>query len=274
MAPSLSGARIVVPESRELDLFVDMIVRAGGTAWRCPLVSIHDLDDPAPVEAWLRRVADGGLDDLVLYTGEGLRRLHGAAERAGMAAAFVAALGRVRTVVRGPKPARVLRSFGLAPGVSVDPPTTEGLVAAVADLAVAGRRVGVQLYPDHPDTLLHALAAAGAEIHPILPYRYASDREDSRVADAIRGMAAGEVDMIALTSRPQVNRLVEVAAAHELGPALRDAASRVLVAAVGPVTAEAARKAGWSVAAMPETSFHLKPMIAAMATALAEKWAA
>ena len=274
MAVSLSGARIVVPESRELDLFVSMIERAGGEALRCPLVSIHDLDDPAPVEAWLRRMAGGALDDLVLYTGEGLRRLHGAAERAGIAAEFMAALGRVRTIVRGPKPARVLRGFGLAPGVSVEPPTTEGLAAALADLRPAGRRVGVQLYPGHPDTLLEALAQAGAHVDPILPYRYASDREDARVADAIRAMAAGQVDMIALTSRPQVNRLVDVAAAQELGPALRDAAGRVLVAAVGPVTAEAARQAGWRVAAMPEASFHLKPMIAAMAAALAEKRAA
>ena len=45
----------------------------------------------------------------------------------------------------------------------------------------------------------------------------------------------------------------------------------MLVAAVGPITAEAATAAGWRVAAMPETSFHLKPFIAEMAAALAKR---
>ena len=32
----LEGRRIVVPESRELDLFVSMLERQGATAIRCP----------------------------------------------------------------------------------------------------------------------------------------------------------------------------------------------------------------------------------------------
>ena len=45
------------------------------------MIAIRDAPDPAPVEAWLRRFADGTCDDLVLMTGEGLRRLLGFARR-------------------------------------------------------------------------------------------------------------------------------------------------------------------------------------------------
>jgi uroporphyrinogen-III synthase len=44
---------------------------------------------------------------------------------------------------------------------------------------------------------------------------------------------------------------------------------RALVAAVGPVTAQAVEEAGWPVAAMPRDSFHLKPMVAAVSKRLA-----
>src|SRR5438046_3034841 len=149
----LDGCRIVVPESRALDLFVTMLEREGAIAIRCPMVSIHDVEDAAPVEAWLRRLIGGGHDDLVLFTGEGLTRLVGFASRAGIETDVKAALSDVRKIVRGPKPVRVLRSLGLAPDLAAEEPTSEGLVALLEKHDLKRRRIGVQLYPGAPDTL-------------------------------------------------------------------------------------------------------------------------
>src|ERR687890_52094 len=102
----LEGRRIAVPESRELDLFTRMLERNGATAVRCPLVSIHDVEDAGPVEAWLRRLAEGDHDIVVLYTGEGLSRLLGFARRSGIEAEVVPGLARGRQVARRPKPAK------------------------------------------------------------------------------------------------------------------------------------------------------------------------
>src|SRR3546814_15051897 len=99
---SLTGRRILVPESRALDLFASMLERQGAVAIRCPLVSIHDVEDAASVEAWLRRLAAGGHDNLVFFTGEGVTQLLGFAERAGIAAEVVAAMRAARKIVRGP----------------------------------------------------------------------------------------------------------------------------------------------------------------------------
>lgn len=268
MSGALAGRRIVVPESRELDLFVSMLERAGAEALRCPLVSIHDAEDAETVEAWLRRLVSGAFDDLLLYTGEGLRRLLGFARRAGLEAEAIAAVGRTRRIVRGPKPSRVLRTIGLGPDVAADPPTTGGLVAAFAALPMAGRRVGIQLYPECPDTILRALEAQGASVDAVLPYRYASHEEDGQVVETLNAMAAGTIDAIALTSSPQVRRLVAVAKDRDMQAILARACERVLVAAIGPITAEAATAAGWRVAAMPETNFHLKPFVAEIAAVL------
>src|ERR1700693_4566457 len=71
--------------------------------------TILDAADSTPVEAWLQRLMCGEFDDLILLTGEGLRRLLALGERLGTRSEVVAAISRLRTIVRGPKPARVLR---------------------------------------------------------------------------------------------------------------------------------------------------------------------
>src|SRR5438270_5855666 len=94
----LAGRRIALPETRELDRLARMFEEQGAEALRCPLVAIRDAPDAAPVREWLMRFP---FDDLVLFTGEGLRRLHGFAERFGLEPAFLDALRAARKIRPG-----------------------------------------------------------------------------------------------------------------------------------------------------------------------------
>ena len=114
MAARCRAARSRFPETRELDRLAQLLTEEGATTLRCPLVAIKDAPDQRPVEAWLRALAAGGMDDVIFLTGEGLRRLLAAAERIGLRAEVVAALGRARKITRGPKPARALHEIGLS----------------------------------------------------------------------------------------------------------------------------------------------------------------
>ncbi|UFN47167.1 uroporphyrinogen-III synthase [Roseomonas sp. OT10] len=258
----LAGRRIAVPETRELEVMARMLERQGASVIRCPLVAILDLEDPAPVEDWLRRFVATPPDDLILLTGEGLSRLLGVARRAGIEPDFRAALPEVRRIVRGPKPTARLRTLGLSPDITAEVPMTEGVIAALQGEALAGHRVGVQLYPDNPnDRLLDFLRSRDAEPDPVTPYRYASREADGQVAALIDAMAAGEVDLIAFTSSPQLRRLREVAKATGREPTLAEALRRTRIAAVGPVVAKAVEEAGGTVAMQPDDNFHLKPMV-------------
>jgi uroporphyrinogen-III synthase len=269
MTQDLENCRIVVPESRELDLFAAMLEAKGATTLRCPMVAILDLEDDSAALAWLRRLAAGGFDDLVLLTGEGLRRLLAIARRAAIEVPVIAALGRLRTIVRGPKPVRALREIGLAPGLTAQAPTTEGVIATLAAENLAGRRVGVQLYPGNPNAkLLDFLSGAGAVPDPVLPYRYASDAETGEVREIIAAMAAGRVDLVAFTSSPQLRRLADVARENQLEDALKSGLARTRIAAVGPVVADAITALGGTVAIMPEGNFHMKPLVNAICEAL------
>jgi uroporphyrinogen-III synthase len=272
MQGSLTGRRIVVPETRELDLLARMIEAEGADAVRCPLVAIVDAPDPAPVAAWLDRFAGDPCDDLILLTGEGLRRLHASALAAGAEKAFLGALVHPRKITRGPKPARALRELGLEPDLRAVEPTTDGVIAVLSPLALQGRRVGVQLYPDNPnDKLLDFLAQAGARPDPVLPYAYASATETSRVIEIIDDMAAGRVDVIAFTSSPQVRRLFEVARTASREQTLQDGLALTRVAAVGPVVSAELEARQVKVAIAPQDAFFMKPLVRAIATAIADE---
>ena len=265
---ALAGRRIAIFEHRELDRLGQMIEAQGGATLRCPLVAIADRPDAAPVLAWTRRFVATPPDDLVLMTGEGLRRLAGFAERAGNDAAFRAALGRVRTITRGPKPARALREIGLMPSLRAEQPTMAGVIAALAAEDLSGRRIAVQLYPDAPTTLVDFLAAAGARPDPVSPYVYVAAEGDAAIPGLIEEAAAGRIDAAAFTSAAQVARLFDAARALGREAALRAALGRTAIAAVGPVVAGELERRGLAVAIMPRTTYFMKPLVSALAAAL------
>ena len=271
MGSALEGRRIVVPETREIEVLAGMLERHGATVMRCPLVAIRDVDDPAPIVAWLERFVATPPDDLILFTGEGLQRLAKLAGTVGLVEKFVAALAGTRTITRGPKPARRLRELGLKPDLPVEPPTTAGIIARLSAENLAGRRVAVQLYPEsaHTELLADFWVDAGAgSVDPVLPYAYASAAEEARVVAAIRAMAAGEVELITFTSGPQLRRLRQVARAKGCEAALAEGFAKTRIAAVGPVVAAAVAAAGGTVAVMPSDNFHMRPMVNAIVEAL------
>ena len=266
---ALQGRRIVVPETREIEVLAGMLERHGASVIRCPLVAIRDAADPAPIIAWLERFTATPPDDLILFTGEGLQRLNKVAGTAGLAGKFVATLAGVRKITRGPKPARRLRELGLKPDLPVDPPTTAGVIAALSGEDLSARRVAVQLYPDNPHTeLLDFLREAAASVDPVLPYAYASAAEEDRVVAVVEDMAAGAVDLVTFTSAPQVRRLKAVARTRGREATLAEGFAKTRIAAVGPVVAAAIEAAGGTVAVMPPDNFHMRPMVNAIVDAL------
>ncbi len=264
----LAGRTIAVPETRELDLFANLLERRGATVLRCPLVAIRDAPDPAAVLEWTRRFAAGACDDLILLTGEGLRRLIGCLDRhePALREPFVRALARVRKITRGPKPARALKELGLGADLPADPPTTGGIIATLRGVDLKGRRVGLQLYGTEPNRpLVEFLQGAGASVLPVAPYIYAGAADDQAVRALLERIASGTVDAIAFTSGSQVERLFAAGGAD----AARRALGKTLVAAVGPVVAAALEAHGVRAQAMPSESFFLKPLTAALEKALA-----
>ena len=263
----LAGRTVAVPETRELELFAALLERRGANVLRCPLVAIRDAPDPTPILEFARAFAQQSCDDLILTTGEGLRRLVNCIERhqPELREAFVLELTRVRKITRGPKPARALRELALKTDLAADPPTTAGIIACAENENLRGRRVGLQLYGNEPNRPLQDfLQRAGATVLTVAPYVYADAADDAAVRGLLERLKAGEVDAIAFTSSAQVERLCAVAAPAEVS----DALARTVVAAVGPIVAQSLQRHGVRAHLMPEDSFSLKPLTTALEAAL------
>jgi uroporphyrinogen-III synthase len=251
-----------------------MLERRGAQALRCPLVDIRDAADPKPVLDWIEQFNAGAFDDLILLTGEGLRRILSCIDqhRPALREKFIEQLARVRKIARGPKPGRALREVGLKPDLQAVQPTTAGVIESLRALDLKGRRVAVQLYGTEPNLPLREfLVRAGANVSTVAPYRYADDADEKAVLDLIRQLGEGRLDAIAFTSYQQVERLLRVAEAAGEGERLREGLQRTCVAAIGPVVADALKAKGVRVDLMPKESFFLKPLTSELAARLGPK---
>jgi uroporphyrinogen-III synthase len=270
MADRLNGYRILILETREEAQFSRLLIEQGAHVVQCPMFTIHDAPDSKPIEAWIRRFIERPCDDLVLMTGEGLRRLMKVARRMDVEQDFVAALGRVRKFARGPKPGRALREIGLEPQMTTEKPTSEGIAEMLARVDLGGHRVGLQLYPDKDHSvLIGAITQQGAEVDTVAPYVYDAQAADANIVTAIDEMAHGRIDAIALTNLGQVRRLFEVAKARQCEAQLRDGLARTPIASVGPVVSDELKSHGLRADILPANdAYFMKPLISAMAAAL------
>jgi len=270
MADRLNGYRILILETREEAQFSRLLAEQGADVLQCPMFTIRDAPDPAPVEVWIRRFIDKPFDDLVLMTGEGLRRLLAVARRIDLEQDFIAAAASARKYARGPKPGRALREIGLEPQMTTEKPTSEGVAEMLARVDLRGHRLGLQLYPDKDHgVLIGAITAQGAEVEPVLPYAYDAQAADANIVIAIDEMAAGRIDAIALTSSGQIRRLIEVAHAHGSEARLREGLERTAIASVGPVVSDELTAHGLHTDISPaHDAYFMKPLISAMAAAL------
>ena len=270
MADRLNGYRILILETREEAQFSRLLTEQGADVLQCPMFTIHDAPDAVPIEAWIRRFIEKPCDDLVLMTGEGLRRLMKVARRIDVERDLITALGKARKFARGPKPGKALREIGLEPQITTEKPTSEGIAEMLSRIDLRGHRVGLQLYPDKDHAkLIAAIAAQGSEVDTVLPYVYDAQAADTNIVTAIDEMAQGRVDAIALTSSGQVRRLIEVAHAHGCEARLRDGLARTPIASVGPVVSDELKSHGLRTDIAPANeAYFMKPLISAMAVAL------
>lgn len=267
LSMGFEGRLIAIPETRQLDVLAGLLERRGAQVMKCPLVAIHDSPDQVRVTSWLRRFIEDAdtLHDLILLTGEGVYRLLSASDRIGLLDEFISRLGQVRKISRGPKPGRALRSIGLGSDVVAKVPTTTGVIGELESMQFNSDFVPIQLYGNDPNRPLQSyLRERGLEPVPVSPYIYAEASDERRVLNLIESLARGKVDAIVFTSQPQIRRLLSVARQHGCETDLYKGLKDCLVAAVGPLVADALFNRGIHVDATPDERFFMRPLVDAL----------
>ena len=240
------GMIVVAFESRMAAETASMIERFGGKPIVAPAMREAPLEDNPAAFDFAARLIAGAFDCVIFLTGVGVRELVRVIETRYARTAIVAALQRSVTVARGPKPAAVLREFGVTPTQIIGEPNTWREILAAIDTgsSIAGKRIAVQEYGITNRDLMAALEARGAIVTAVPVYRWTLPTDREPLRNAMKLIAAGDAGTILFTSSNQVTNVIRMAEAEGLGEQLREGLKRTVVASIGPVCSEQLRNLG------------------------------
>ncbi len=255
-ADGFAGLRVAAFESRRATEMASLIQRFGGRPLVSPSMREVAITENRDAIDFANLVMTGQIDVIIFMTGVGIRHLLAEVERHVDRERLLAAISDMTTVVRGPKPAAVLKELGLQATYRVPEPNTWREVLATVDqhLNVAQQTIGLQEYGQPNASLVAGLEARGAHVLAVKVYRWDLPLDQQPLESNVRAIAAGEVDVAMFTSSHQVVNLLRVAERLELTDPLRRGMSRALVASIGPTTSETLHELEFHVDVEPEHS--------------------
>ncbi|GAB2685111.1 uroporphyrinogen-III synthase [Thalassiella azotivora] len=242
----LAGCVVLVTADRRSAELGGALERRGAQVRHAPVLSIVPHVDDAELLAATRRVLADPPDVLVATTGIGFRGWVEAADAAGLAQPLLQVLSRARVVARGPKARGALQAAGLHTDWVAESETAAEVAEVLLGEGVRGQRIAVQHHGAGSDGLDEAFRAAGADVEPLVVYRWGPAPDPAAVATSVRACAAGEVDAVLFTSAPGAAAWLDACAAAGVLDEVRGRCTdgHLVAAAVGPVTAEPLRRSG------------------------------
>ena len=255
MLPPMSGfngRRVLAFESRRSKEIAQLISNSGGVPLVAPSTREVLENRPAPKEDELeliRGVLAGNFDAVIFTTGVGSRALIEAAESVVARERFLVALRQTSIVVRGPKPAAVMREFEIPVALAAPEPNTWREIVQVLDrnpgtLPLEGSRIAVQEHGEPSIQLYEALRQRGAEVLAARVYHWELPEDTGPLRNALRALIRGEVEVVLFTSRVQYFHAAQVAQEMGIENEFHRALNQAVIASIGPVASEALRKAG------------------------------
>lgn len=246
LVPALSGCRILLTAQRRADELAAALRRRGAAVDCVATLGMVPHVDEARLLARTRELVERPADVLVVTTGIGFRSWLDTADAAGLADDLVTALERVRLVARGPKALGALQAAGLTADWVAESETSAEIVDLLLGEGVAGQRIAVQHHGAGDDALDLALSGAGAEVVPLEVYRWGPPPDPEALARSALAVGDGDYDAVLFTSAPGASAWLAALDDARVTDRVRDRVSRgrLILAAVGPVTAEPLAYAG------------------------------
>jgi uroporphyrinogen-III synthase len=232
------GLRVLSLESRRAAEIATLIRNQGGEPFVAPSMREAPLDRNDAAFDFAERLFRGEFDMMILLTGVGTRALNQLLATRYPEGQFAGALRKITVAARGPKPVAALREMGVPIAVTAPEPNTwRELLEALNGRPE--RRIAVQEYGRSNPELLAALRERGAEVTSVRIYQWALPLDTAPLREAVRRLAAGEVDFALFTTAIQVSHMLQIAAEEGVEAEVRSQfEQRVVVASIGPSCSE------------------------------------
>ena len=246
LSAALAGCVIVIAVDRRSSELAAALERHGAQVQHAPALTIVPHIDDEALVARTRELIESPPDIVVATTGVGFRGWMEAADEAGLSDPLHEALADARFVARGPKARGAIQQAGFIADWVAETETAAELGEFLVAEGVSGQRIAVQHHGSGADGLDALFTDHGADVVSLTVYRWGAPPDAAAVTRSVLAAASGEVDAVLFTSAPGAAEWL--AAAEREGVvsdiARRARAGRLLVAAVGPVTAGPLRAAG------------------------------
>ena len=234
-------------ESRKSDAMTSLIERNQGNPTLVHSMDEIPLEDNAQVKSFCEKLFRGEIDVIVFMTGVGATALLNAAELYFPREQVLAAFRKIIVVVRGPKPTVVLRNWEVPIHYSAPEPNTWHEIITVLDdkkFSVTGKHIAVQEYGKPVEEFYKALRNRGAQVLPIAVYRWALPDDTSGLRNAIHATIRGDYNVLMFTSAQQITHVLQIAEEEQVKEDWLLAASKTMIASVGPACTEALQEVG------------------------------
>jgi uroporphyrinogen-III synthase len=233
-------------ESRRAVEMQSLIERHGGHATVAPSMREISLDENPAAFTFAEALFAGQVDVMVFMTGVGARTLLDVLQTRYDRSRLFQAFARCSIIVRGPKPAAVLREWKLRIDHRAAEPNTWRELLALFDeqVPVTQQTVAVQEYGRPNEEFYRQLQQRGARILPVPVYRWGLPDDMRPLLAAIRSTIDGEFDVLMFTSANQLTNVLQAAESLNLSDRWIAAANLCVIASIGPTASEHLDAAG------------------------------
>ena len=246
---NFQGMRVLALESRRATEIAKLIRTYGGEPVVAPALREVPIESNHEALEFAGRLMHGEFDLVIFLTGVGVRRLTEVVASQYDKEMFLEALRRVKVACRGPKSSSALRELGVPIAVTAPEPCTwREMIGALDDAfgpSLEGLRAAVQEYGASNPELLSALTDHNIECTRVPVYQWALPEDLEPLKNAIRSIAAGQIEAIVFLTSIQVAHLFQVAEAMGATEALDDGLRKTLILSIGPSTTEELQSRGF-----------------------------
>ena len=221
----------------------DTLNALGAECLECPTIKIVPVDDPAPLDHAIHTISD--YEWLIFTSVKGVdfffKRLFDLQRDA-------RDLHSLRIATIGPATSKRLFDFGITSDILPKDYRAESLVETFSGMNIKNKKILLPRARDARSVLPVELTKMGAVIDDVAVYTNTADQENADLL--LSRLGESTIDLITFTSSSTVKNFKAMLPPDRF----QELIGGVIIACIGPITAETAKEVGFNVQVVAETS--------------------
>jgi uroporphyrinogen-III synthase len=250
----LKGKTIAVTRPRgQAEEAARLIEERGGKPYFIPAIEIKAPSDLKPIKKFIGELQKEVVDYVIFMSVNGATYLLSAAEHLSLLAETLTGLKKTVTVAVGPRTAQELEAHQIHVNLVPSKYTSEGVLQTLRQLGVSGKTIRIPRTSSASPTLREELEEMGASVQEVYVYDSVLPSNQVLRDKFFQNLTAENIDAIIFGSTSCVKNLFQMLSDLLSPEKLRDLLNnKLVVVAIGPVTAGALAEKGVKVDVMPD----------------------